>query len=281
MPKSAPMPAGKAAKMAAVGKRVSNRPANPNGDVLVLEYHHISPKEARWDRSRDRFRADLERLYKMGFRPVTATEYITNQMTLPPGASPVVMTFDDANPSQIALLPDGSLDPNSAVGIWRAFADKHPDFPVKGTFYVLPTMWGQPKDVEKKVAMLREWGSELGSHTISHPKLKNLSDEKAKQELGEAIDRLEKLGEKGPVSIALPFGISPKNASLLKSFTWRGKPYQMSGAMLVGANPAPPPTSPKFNPYRIPRIQSIEGEMGITYWLDQVQKGAVKVYVAP
>jgi hypothetical protein len=261
-------------------KRVSDRPANTEGKVLVLEYHHISEKEARWDRSIDRFKADLERLYKMGFRPVTVSEYLSNKMDLPPGASPVVLTWDDANPSQFRLLDDGSVDPKSGVGIWKAFAEEHPDFPVKGTFYVLPTMWGQPKLVEKKVAMLKEWGSELGSHTISHPQLKKLSDEKVKEELGEAIDNLNELGF-DQISIALPFGISPKDPEMLKSFEWKGKKYAMTGAMLVGANPAPAPTDPDFNPYRVPRIQSIEDDMGITYWLDKVESGDVEVYVAP
>ncbi len=259
---------------------VTNRKANPAGKVLVLEYHKIALKEARWDRSVDRFRADLGRLYKMGFRPVTASEYLGNQMKLAPGASPLVITFDDSDPTQIRILPDGKLDPNSAVGIWAEFAEKHPDFPVKATFFVLPNLWGQPKLVKEKVRILQEAGSEIASHTLTHPKLSHLTDEKVKQEFAGAIDKLRELGHAGGVSLALPYGISPKNKSLVKSFDYKGKPYSMTGAFLVGAEPAPAPTDPKFNPYRVPRVQGIEGEAGITYWLDQIEKGRVAVYVA-
>jgi peptidoglycan/xylan/chitin deacetylase (PgdA/CDA1 family) len=260
--------------------RVTSRPANHSGDVFVLEYHRISPKEARWDRSRERFRKDLERLYRMGFRPVTAGEYLHNLMDLPPGASPVVITFDDADGSQIRFLPDGSLDPTSAAGIWKAFADKHPGFPVKGTFYVLPNAgWGQGKAFEQKARALLEMGSEIGSHTVTHANLRKLSEEGVKRELAGAIERLNALGLRSPVSIALPYGISPRNAGLLRKFSYRGKEYSMSGAMLVGANPAPAPASAKFDPYRIPRIQAIEGEAGITFWLDKVQRGEVRPYV--
>lgn len=260
--------------------RVSERAANLNGQVLVVEYHHIAEGKGDMFRTPADFRKDLERLYKMGFRPCTVTDYLENKFPNPPGSSPVVFTFDDSNPSQLQLLEDGTVDPNCAVGIWMEFAKAHPDFPVRGTFYVLPdVMWGQPKFREKKVALMKELGCELGSHTVSHPILKRLSDEKVKEELAGAIDHLEKMGTPSPVSIALPFGVSPKNKGLLEKFERGGKTYTMKAAFLVGANPAPAPTSPKLNRYRIPRIQAYGGPYGIEYWLDQVDKGAVKVLV--
>ena len=215
----------------------------------------------------------------MGFRPVRMTEYLDNKMPLAKGASPVVFTFDDANPSQFRLLKDGTVDPQCAVGIWKAFEKTHPDFPVRASFYVLPVMWGQKSMIKAKMDLLRQWGSELGSHTLSHPQLKRLSDEKVKAELGGAIDMLTELGQKSPVVIALPYGISPKNPEMLKRFEWKGKSYSMKGALLVGANPAPSPQSSKLDPFRVPRIQGVEGEMGITYWLNKVEKGDVKPYV--
>jgi len=263
-------------------ERVTNRPANTKGKVLIAEYHHISNGKGDMYRSPKEFRQDLERLHKMGFRPLTVSQYLEDKMPLPPGASPVVFTFDDSNPSQFQLRPDGSVDPNCAIGIWQDFAKSHPDFPIRATFYVLPdVMWGQPQMVEKKVAMLREMGCELGNHTVTHPQLKRLSDEKVKFEIGSATERLEKFGEKLPVSLALPFGISPKNKSLLKGFDYNGKRVTLSAVMLVGADPAPAPTDPKLNRMAIPRIQAYNGPMSLDHWLKQVEKGAVKVYVQP
>jgi len=260
--------------------RVTDRPANPKGKVFVIEYHHVKEGKGDMFRSTADFRRDLERLHKLGFRPVTVSQYLENKMDLAPGASPVVFTFDDSNPSQFQLKDDGTVDPNCAVGIWMDFAKKNPDFPVRGTFYVLPdVMWSQPKWVEKKVAMLREMGSELGSHTVTHRILKKLPDEQVKAEFGGAIDALEKLGETSPVSLALPFGIAPKNSALLRSFDWKGKKYAMKAAFLVGANPAPMPTDPKFDAYRIPRIQCYPGPYGIEDWLKRLDKGEVKLYV--
>lgn len=261
--------------------RVTNRPANTRGGVFIVEYHKIAKEEARWDRSIKKFRSDLERLYKMGFRPVTLGEYVANKLDLAPGASPVVITFDDSQISQFKLRSDGTIDPDCAVGIWRDFEKDHPDFPVKATFFVLPPVpWGQKDELGKKLAYLKEWGSELGSHTMSHRQLSKLSDAEVMKELAGAQDFVASLGFPCD-AIALPYGISPKNAALLSSFSTGGRTYKHKAALLVGANPAPSPEAENLNPMRLPRIQGIEGDYGITYWLDRVIAGDVSVYVAP
>ena len=59
---------------------------------------------------------------------MTASALVTGKIDLPRGATPVVLTFDDSTRSQAALLPDGRIDPDSAVGIMLEFASDHPDF---------------------------------------------------------------------------------------------------------------------------------------------------------
>lgn len=225
-------------------------------------------------RSAAKFRRDLQRLHKMGFRPVTATEYLTGTMNLPPGASPVVMTFDDSPETQFALEPDGSLDPNCAVGIWGEFTKSHPDFPVRATFFVLPdAMFGPKKHVAKKIAMLKEWGCEIANHTVTHRSLRSLSASAVREEISGAIERLEAYGEDGPHPLALPMGISPRDRTLLD------RP-DTSGVFLVGAGPAPAP-GPKLDAVRtrIPRIQAYDGPLSLDEWLDLAAKGRVKLYV--
>ena len=262
-------------------KRVSNRPTNEKGSVFIVEYHHIRRGKGTMFRTPSEFSADLERLYKDGFRPATVTEYLDDKMPIPPGSSPAVFTFDDANPSQIRLLDDGTVDPGCAIGIWQQFTKTHPDFPIHATFYVLPNMWNQPLSVGKKIQLLHSLGCELADHTITHPILRKLSDDKVKWEIGEAAFRLETLGEKPPYSLAFPYGVSPKNKSLAQGFEYKGKQIHLKAALLVGANPAPSPTDPKLNRYRIPRIQACKGPSGLDDWLNKFEAGKVKVYVAP
>lgn len=265
-----------------VKKRVSDRPANLKGGVPIIMYHHILDRKGRMFRTRKDFRADLDHLYKLGFRPVTFSEYLNDKMDLPPGASPVVLTFDDSNPSQLQLRKDGSVDPDCAIGIWEDFAKDHPDFPVHGTFYVLPdTMWGQPEMLKQKLQIVRDLGSELGNHTVTHPILRNLKKDRVEREIAVATDDLVKMGVPLPISLALPYGSSPRDRSVLKGFTYQGKKYAPSATLLVGAGPAPAPTDPKLRKTGIPRILAYGGDLGIDYWLKMVEKGKMHPYVAP
>ena len=218
----------------------------------------------------------------MGFRPATVRDLLAGFPDLAPGASPVVFTFDDSDPSQIRFRDDGTLEPDCAVGIWDAFAKQHPDFPVRASFYVLPpTPWGQAKWVRAKLDWLQSRDCEIGSHTMTHRNLAKLSEGEVGKELVGAQAFLRDLGVKTVDSIALPLGIAPKNRELLAQTTWNGVPATHRAVLLVGAGPAPSPTSPTFNPMRLPRIQAIEDPYGLTYWLDRVAAGKVKPFVAP
>ncbi|ARU42203.1 hypothetical protein CCB80_14050 [Armatimonadetes bacterium Uphvl-Ar1] len=261
--------------------RVTNRKGNRQGTVLVLMYHRTGPEEKYMVRSRKNFKADLERLYRLGYRPVTLAEYGSNRMKLPRGSSPVVLTFDDSDPSQFSLKSDGTTDPNSMVGIWRSFEKKHPDFPVKGTFFVLPNgPFGRQKDAAKKLNLLKKWGSEIGSHTMTHRSLNKITDSEVSVEFGKSFEYVRKLGFT-PDSLALPYGVLPKNRDLLKSAHYGGKNYRYSNVVLAGSEPAPSPLSKSFNPLRIPRVKAYDGEMGINWWLDFNKKHPTKTYVQP
>lgn len=262
-------------------KRVTDRPGNTNGKVLVLEYHHVMEKETRWGRSRENFRKDLERLYKAGFRPVTLIEYLENRMKLPPGASPVVFTFDDGHLNQFHILPDGTVDPNCMVGLWRKFAATRPDFPMKATFFVLPPVPFTKKDTaKKKVELLRKWGSELGIHTMTHRSLAKLSDDEVKKEIAESILWLRKWGVEAK-TMAMPYGEYPQNKALLKEFLYKGQRFKLSGAVRVGAVPSTSPTSDKLKRYGLPRIQGVDLEGGLTWWMKPIKDGDVDLYVQP
>jgi len=261
--------------------RVSDRKPNSQGDVLVLMYHKFAVKETRYDRSYDHFGQDLERLYEMGFRPVTMSQYLSNDMPLRPGASPVVITMDDSATSQFQLQDDGSVAPDCALGIWQTFAANHPDFPVHGTFYVLPgVMWGQKTWIDRKVELIKEWGSELASHTWDHPSLRKLTDEQVKVEIAKSLDFLRKYGY-DQVSFAYPYGIYPKNMGILDGFYWHDRAYVMTGAVTCDTDLAPSPNADGFKPFKVPRVEAEEGSLGVDFWLDKIERGHRQVFVAP
>lgn len=271
----APDPSPAAATVTA--KPVTSRPANEAGLIPVLEYHRvIAVRPSRYDRSAAAFRKDLDRLYREGYRPVALQDTLAGKIDLPAGASPVILTFDDADASQFRYLKDGTtIDPDCAVAILSEFEKKHSDWKSRATFYVLPeSAFGPAKERPAKFKFLRdEMGCEIGNHTVKHNSLRSMSDAKVQEEIGGAVQKIQKILPDTPVvSIALPMGISPKNRSLLAKGTFGGQPYSNGSVMLVGANPAPSPFSKSFDPMRIPRIQAVEGASGITDWLDQMKK---------
>ncbi len=255
---------------------------NEAGVVPILEYHSIGPKEDRWTRSITHFRHDLLRLYQEGYRPITIAEYLDNRIALPPGKSPVILTFDDARASQFRYLPDGTVDPDCAVGILQSFAKAHPDFPVHAVFYVLPLSGFEQKGLAaKKMQDLLEMGCEIGNHTVHHIPLSHLPYNEVEKELAQCVSLVQQMAPQAKVeTIALPDGVAPHNRALLASGEYQGQHYINRAALLVGAAPAPSPVSPQFKPLHLPRIQAIEGVMGVTYWLDDLKRHPARRYVS-
>src|SRR5512146_1120875 len=119
---------GEVAPSAPAGQPVTasdtvKRPPNHMGRIPVLEYHVIGgDKNALYTRTVASFKADLEDVYKRGYRPITIAQMLDkNFADVPDGMSPVVFVFDDASPSQFSYVEGAggqlTIDPNSAGGI--------------------------------------------------------------------------------------------------------------------------------------------------------------------
>ena len=110
---------------------------NELGQVPVMMYHQIVPDGgSEYDLTPDQFRAELERLWKEHYRPITAADLVNGTIDVPKGTTPVVMTFDDGTVSQIKLQGSDGVDPDTAVGIMLEFARTHPGFQPAATFYL-------------------------------------------------------------------------------------------------------------------------------------------------
>ncbi len=258
-------------------------PANPNGQVLVLAYHLIAEPEDRWQRTPANFRADLERLWAAGYYPINLRDLAAGDLGMVPmGKRPVVLTFDDSSLEQFRLVPDGTVDPNSAVGILLDFHQAHPaDWPLRATFFVLldvdapeRILFGQPELAQQKLEMLVNWGMEVGSHTMSHANLAESSAEEVKRQLALSQARLEELlpGYE-VVSLSVPFGVYPQDERLLVGGLYESELYTYKAAVEVSGGLAPSPHSPDFDPYHIPRVQATQDELD--YWLNYANQPGV------
>jgi hypothetical protein len=87
------------------------------------------------------------------------------------------------------------------------------------------------------------------------------------------------------LTMALPFGIFPRNRGLSRHGSWRGEAYTNAGVLMVGANPCPSPFARAFDPMTIPRIRGTSWHHGADaltakYWISYLGAHRDQVYVA-
>lgn len=233
----------------------------------VLEYHLVDFEERRWTRSIPNFKKDLEWLHKNNFYPMNLKDILTNFQGLPPGKTPVVFTFDDSSSSQFRYLKDGTIDPNCAVGLMKAFHDQHPDtWPMRATFFIVigtnnpdRNIFGQKEYQRKKLQQLTAWGMEVASHTYSHERLSDISEDLSRYSLARSVKILSELSSQEIVSLATPMGLYPKNEAIF-SMGYQKIKYNLKLVCEVSGGWQVVPWDPSFRPYHINRIQTISSE---------------------
>lgn len=251
---------------------------NELGQIPILEYHQIGPNPEQFVRTPDQMRGDLQWLYDHGFYVINLSEIVNDQIDVPLGKKPVVLTFDDSPAGQFRLLRLESgqyaIDPNCAVGIMEAFFGAHPDFGRGGLFVILPEMqfdWttvAAEPDQQGLGQMKAQWlvdnGYELSNHTRDHVSLGGLTNDEIMYQLAEANIEIQKLVPGVPVdTITLPYGIYPDGGddTLFRGFDYKGQHFVWTAALLVGANPTVVPMSTDYDPYAIARIQAFDEEL--------------------
>ncbi len=278
------------------------RSANELGVIPVLEYHLIGERESRWSRNHLQFARDLELLHTRGYRPITVRQLVTKRIDVAPGMTPVVITFDDASPGQFRFIERGDtvrVDPTSALGIWEAFAAKHPEWSGRAVFCVLPSateghaFFGD-KGIQgqrtawrlAKVRYLAERGYELCNHTLWHANLAKMSDSMVQEQIARAQLAVDS-GMAGyrMRTMALPLGIWPKDRTLLQRGSWRDPKsgrttrYEIDAVLKVAGGPSRSPFDTLFDPLRIPRVQVFGDELRIL--LDRLDRSGVRYTAEP
>ncbi len=267
------------------------RPANHMGRIPIVEYHVIGgEKNALYTRTVASFKADLEDVYRRGYRPITIAQMLDKNFSdVPDGMSPVVFVFDDASPEQFRYVegPGGKLtiDPNSGVGIWLDFAKSHPGWKNRGTFCMLngasaghnffgdnPKFEGQKKEWRfQKVKWLADNGFELCGHTVWHARLDKFSDAVVQEQIARNVMAIDSAVAGYKVrTFALPYGIWPKNKQLAWQGSWtdpktgQAHPYHFDAVLEVSGGPTRSPYDPQFDPHHITRIEAIGNDIANT-----------------
>jgi peptidoglycan/xylan/chitin deacetylase (PgdA/CDA1 family) len=277
----------------------ARRTPNELGRIPVLMYHLIEDRDGTYRVAREHFREQLGELYARGYRPVTLGAVLDGQIDLPAGLSPVVLTFDDASPSQFRYVErNGALrvDATSGWGILTAFAAEHPDFPPVGVWCLLSaaqagrSFFGD-KGIEgqasawrfRKLTALVEAGGELCNHTQWHARL----DRSAPALVQEQIAKLQLAVDSAITgyrirTMALPLGIWPKDRALAYAGSWTDPKraqrvaYAHEAVLTIGGGLLRSPHAPGFfdaGPRRVivPREEVLTPAL-FTALLDRVEK---------
>jgi len=270
---------------------VSTVKPDETGVIPILEYHDIvqTMHVHGYQYPASLFKRDIQYLYDHKYRPINLSDYIHGKIDCPAGTTPVILTFDDALRGQFYYLPDGSIDPNCAVGMLDAFHAAHPDWPLKGTFFVLtdraghmPPAFYQKATSQKKLQYLVGEGYEIGNHTVHHKMgMKHFSDDQVMAEFAGAVTNIQYfLPGYNVDTLALPYGVYPKNQKLVIEGESAGVAYHNICALLAGADPAPSPIDNKFKPYRLPRIIPGQQAMALQYWFKYLETHKTARYVS-
>jgi hypothetical protein len=193
------------------------------------------------------------------------------------------MTFDDSTTNQASLRADGSIDPDSAIGIMLDYAREHPEFRPAGTLYVNRAPFGGEPRAAELARRLAALGFELGNHTYGHARLDQLDDAGVQSEIVRGNRVIRELLPGTPVTtIALPFGILPAQRGLALEGTWDGDRYRFAAAFLTGAEPAPSPFSSALDPQSVPRIRTDPDVLlnGSSDWLRRLAADPAARYVS-
>ena len=267
------------------------------GHIPILMYHAIGAPahggKARYDAhglniAPQTFRNQLQLMSAAHWYPVNMRDILTAHLNVPAGKTPVVLTFDDARGTQFHYLPNGKIDPNCAVGILEAFHAKHADWPLRGTFYVLPkSAWNpvpfwQPGLETKKLRALVADGFEVANHTTTHRLLTHLSGTELCWEMAECQEYVKARAPGATMdTMALPGGAAPKNHALWNTLL-RGTlgkiTYHNRCILMAWGGPSHAWVDRAFDPDRVTRLGS--GPGWIEHALKQMQSGRLRPYVS-
>lgn len=248
------------------------------GKVMIIMYHGlIEENPPDYQRTSAGFKEDLQKMYDQGYRLISLSDLINNQITVPAGYTPVVLTFDDGLSTAFSLdEKDGQLvlRENCAVDIMTKFAEDHPDFGNKAAFFV--NAYAEPfkgaGTYAERFQYLIGLGYELGNHTYEHANLSSLDAGQIQMQIGK-VDQMirENTTDYEPVSaLAYPYGDRP--VTELRPYALKGEyeghSYHYAWAMRAGQSSAScVPNHVNFDSLNIPRVRGSDNTETDLGWL--------------
>lgn len=261
---------------------------NELGEVMIVMYHYFGEEEKdTWWRSFENFRKDLEILYEKGYRLISLDDFLSNNIDIPAGTSPVVFTFDDGTNGQFELVEKNGqkvVNPDTAVGIMKDFYNIHPDFGLEGTFYINDMAFASSAGTEKeRLQYLLDLGMDIGNHTFGHTNLAEADPQTIQKVIGQHVEKMKDyFPDYKHSTLALPYGAYANSTfNYIVEGQYKDIEYKNDAVLLVGWKPSPSPVHSDFNPLKLLRVRAGEGvEHDMYYYLDYFDKNPEMRYIS-
>ncbi|MGM0378375.1 MAG: polysaccharide deacetylase family protein [Bacillota bacterium] len=271
-----------------VKKEIDYEKIKPNeaGKVMIIMYHSLGETESKYSSTPEIFKNNLKRLNSLGYSLVSLEDYVNNEIDIPAGRSPVVITFDDGHKSNFNVYKENDkikIDSTSAVGILEEFNKKNPEFGKTASFFLNSNPFGQKEYIDYKINFLVNNGYSIGNHTNYHQDLTTLNKIGIINALAKQKNYLENINKNADVNtLALPFGKRPKDD--LEKYIYKSnienKEYKNIAVLNVGWKPEVSPIHKDFNYKDLDRVQAGSLKWQLNDWIDYLEQKPGEKYIS-
>lgn len=211
--------------------------------VPILAYHEVVADDEMYSVDPDQFEAQLNYLKQEGYHSVSLHDVFEareGRGVLPD--KPIVLTFDDGyEDNYTQALP--LMEKYGFSGTVFIISSK-PDDPDEGEGYL---SWDE-------IRMMQGRHTEIGSHTVNHVALSDLSFAEKQQEMMNSKQTIEKQIGRSVEFLAYPFGAYDKECfELLRNAGYRGACAGVPGYNMPDDK----------NPYRLKRVNIPRPRFGL------------------
>jgi peptidoglycan/xylan/chitin deacetylase (PgdA/CDA1 family) len=190
--------------------------------VPILAYHRVNEDQEIYSISPGEFEEQMKYLVQHGYTAISLQEMFeafAGRRPMP--AKPVVITFDDG-------YADNYL---TALPIMEKYR-------MKATVFIIPAQVGQPEYLTwEDINAMRRRNTEIGSHTLSHASLREITPDEQLREIADSKAIIEKNIASKVEFLAYPYGeFTTVLFDILRDTGYRGACTGVAGLNLPGGN---------------------------------------------